>query len=253
MAMGPDHHDAHLHNPGQHRRRGGSNHAQGRRAELAEDKDIVEHQVDTHCGQAGLHRQDGLPGLTQGAGIDRCDHKGQQLKQHDIQIVPRMPHRRLQVQTAFAFMEEQPDEGFAGETQHRAEHRQNHKSDEEFDPDGLPDPLPVSLAVELRRQDPGSGHPAQCAEVEDKDELVHNGDAAHGLRPDLADHDVVQHRDEVRNNILDQDRHQDGKYPPIEIPISDIPLHFLRFLSNLSVSNAVGIAFSACPCRSSPE
>ena len=28
--------------------------------------------------------------------------------------------------------------------------------------------------------------------------------------------------------FLDQDRHQDGKYPPIEIPISDIPLHFLQ-------------------------
>lgn len=87
--------------------------------------------------------------------------------------------------------------------------------------------LPPLKAGESCPTDPLHRCTAQCAEVEDKDELVDNGDAAHRLRPDLTDHDVVQHRDEVRDDILDQDRHQNGKYPSIEIPVPDIPLHFL--------------------------
>ena len=225
VAVGPDHHNAHLHHTGQYRRRGSPYHAQGRRAELAENEDIVKDQVDPHRHQTGFHRQNGLSCLTQRAGIDRRNDKGQQLHQHDIQIVLCMPHCLFQVKAAFALMEEEPDEDIPGKAQHRAEHRQNDKAEQQLHPDRLPDAFPVSLAVKLRRQDPGAGHPAQCAEVEDKDELVHNGDAAHRLRSDLTDHDVVQHGDEVRDNVLDQDRHQNGKYPPIEIPVPYIPLH----------------------------
>ena len=241
VTMGPDHHDAHLHHPGQHGRRSGSHHAQRRCTEFSEDENIVKYQIHAHRDQTCLHRQYSLSGLAQCAGIYGCDDKGQQLQKHDVKIVLRVAHRCFQIQTALPLMKKQPDKGFAGEAQHSTEHRQDRKSDDELYPDRLPDALLVSLAVKLCRQDPGAGHAAQRAEVEDKDELVHNGDAAHRLRSDLPDHDVVQHGDKVCDDILDQDRNQDGKYPPIEVPIPYIPLHSLRFLSCLSASNAAGI------------
>ena len=241
MAVGPDHHDAHLHYPGQHGRRSGSHHAQSRCTEFSEDENIVEYQIHSHRDQACLHRQNGLSGLAQCAGIYGCDDEGQQLQKHNVKIVLCMAHRCFQIQTALPFVKEQPDKGFAGEAQHRAEYRQDREPDDELYPDRLPNALLVSLAVKLCCQDPCTGYTAQRTEIEDKDELVHNGNAAHRLRSDLPDHDVVQHGDKVCYDILDQDRHQDGEYPPIEVPIPYIPLHSLRFLSCLSASNAVGI------------
>ena len=141
-------------------------------------------------------------------------------------------------------MQEQQDKAVAKQTQQAPEHRENPKTNEQLHPDRLADALLVTLAIELRRQDPCAGQSAQGAEVKDENQLIDNGHAAHRLCPHLSDHDVVEQRDKVRYHILNQDRHQDGEYPLIKIPIPDIPPHvhpqLLRYLSKHTISKTQG-------------
>ena len=86
----------------------------------------------------------------------------------------------------------------------------------------MPDPLRVSPAVELGRKNPGAGAGAKNAQVEHKNQLVHNGNAAHGQCAHLADHNVIQQRNEIGNAILNDNWHGDLEHAPIKRPVADV-------------------------------
>ena len=80
----------------------------------------------------------------------------------------------------------------------------------------------VFLTVVLRRKDPCPGDSAENTEIIDKQYLVDDGNAGHGLGPDLADHDVVQHIHKVCDTVLDHDGDGNGEYHLVEIRITKV-------------------------------
>ena len=67
----------------------------------------------------------------------------------------------------------------------------------------------VAAAEKLRAEDARTGHRAEDAQVEHKDELIGNSDAGHLSGTHGSDHDVVQHVYKVREAVLDHNgKHQ---------------------------------------------
>ena len=128
-------------------------------------------------------------------------------------------------------MQKQRDQRLALNRERRAEGGEREKRDVELGTDGAADALAVALAAKLRREDAGPGQPAEDAEVENEEELVHDGDAGHALRTDLADHDVVEQVDEVGDDVLQYDRPRHGEHQPQKVPVKNALFHPMQLLS----------------------
>ena len=227
----PNDHNRHLNEARKNRCKRSADYAQLRCTEFAEDQDVVEHQVHKHRNQARLHRENSLACFPQRAGVHHGQHKRQQLQQHHIQILMRIAAGCFQIQSAFALMQKQPDKPVAEEHHCRAEYNEDPEADQQFYAHGVPDADVVALAVILRRQDACARQTAKRAQIVDKNQLVDNGNAAHGLGSNLADHDVVQQGNKLCNDILDQNWHQDNRHPAVKVPTPDVSAHDFRFLS----------------------
>ena len=74
----------------------------------------------------------------------------------------------------------------------------------------------------MRTENPDAGETAENHQIEDKLQLIHDGNARHLVRADLADHDVVKHTDKIRDAVLNHDRNRDLQCVTIKIPCSEI-------------------------------
>ena len=130
----------------------------------------------------------------------------------------------LHVQGFAALMDKRADEGVPAEEEHSPEAQHRRKADIELGAEGIRHAPVVPAAVELGGEDARARKPAEDAEVEDEEELVDDGDAGHGLRPHLSDHDVVQEVYKIRDEVLDQNGDHDREEPPVKGPVAEILL-----------------------------
>ena len=87
MQMGPACHNGKLHEPGDHCCHCSTLYTHLGSAEVAEDQDVIQNQIDQHCGDAAHHGNYGLAGFPEGAGIGIAEGKGQEAPDHYVQIV----------------------------------------------------------------------------------------------------------------------------------------------------------------------
>ena len=206
MAVSPADNDEALHKPGDHRGYSRAHHAQGRRAQLAEDEDIVERQIHEDRDDARLHGEQRLSGLSQGAAVDLHNGKGQGLDNHHQQVFPAISQRGLQIQILPSLMEKKGDQLLAEKQKYGYKNDHCTQSDIELGPEGVSHALLVVFPIVLGGKDPRPGKAAEDAEIKDEDELVDDGHAGHWLRTHLAHHHIVQQAHKICDHILYQHR-----------------------------------------------
>lgn len=86
----------------------------------------------------------------------------------------------------------------------------------------MPDAFGIFPAMELGCKNSGTGAGTENAQVEYKNQLVHNGNAAHGQGPHLAHHNIVQQGYKICNAVLDDDRHGNLEHALVKGPIANI-------------------------------
>ena len=217
----PADHDRALDKTRNHRGDRRADHAHRREAQLAEDEDVVEHQIDEDRRDARLHGQQRLARFAQRARVDLTDGKGQHLQQHHAQIALRVRERRLQIQRLLPLVQKQTDQRFAPAEEDQRKERKSADGDEQLRAEGVAHAFVVALAVELRREDPRAGEPAEDAEVEHEQQLVDDRHTGHRLGADLADHDIVEQTDEIGYQVLNKDRHKHGKELAVKRAVAD--------------------------------
>jgi hypothetical protein len=168
VAVGPQHHDQKLHIAGNHRGHSRAGYAHFGRAKMAEDQNVVAHQVHHRCDDACHHRYGGMAALSQRACVGVGDGEGDQTQNHNVQVLPAVKQgvgRQLgvtlasQVQTYQRIAaKEENGSGCAGEQD----------AAEQLKAEGVADALLVAGAVELGGKDTGAGGAAEHAEVKDE-------------------------------------------------------------------------------------
>ena len=88
----------------------------------------------------------------------------------------------------------------------------------------MADALVILGAVELGGEDTRAGACAEDAQVEDEQQAVDDGNAAHGNGADLADHDVVQQGHKVGDAVLDDNGDGHPKDPAVKRLVSDVTM-----------------------------
>ena len=222
MGVRPEHDDGALDIAGNHRGDSRALHAERGRAELAEDEDIIERKVHQYRRDARLHGQHGLPRLAQGAGIGHLQGEGRELIKHDGEVVLRVAKGGLHVKLFRPLVDELPDQRVAAEGEHRPEAQHRREGDIELGAEGVGHAPRIPAAVKLGREDARARKAAENAEVENKEKLVYDGDAGHGLRPYLSDHDVIQQAHKICDEVLDQNGDQNDGEPPVKGPVADV-------------------------------
>ena len=168
----PPRHDGKLHVPGNDRGDGRALHAHFRRAEFAEDQDVIQHQIHEHRRNAAQHGDESLPGLPEGAGIGVGQGEGQKAPEHDGQIFKAVIQRPGgSGGVALAGEVKSNQTGTAQQENGRA-HQRDDDTDQELKPEGVADALVILGAVELGGEDTRAGACAEDAQVEYEQQAV---------------------------------------------------------------------------------
>ena len=221
MAVSPADDDEALHKPGNNCGDSRAHHTKGRCAQLAENENIVQHQIHKDGHDARFHGEQGLPRLSQGAAVDLHDGKGQRLNNHDQQVFPAVIQRSLQVQVLLPLMEEKGDQLLAEKQKYGYKNDHCTQSDIELGPEGVSHTLLIVFPVILGGEDPRPGKAAENAEIKNKDQLVDDGHTGHGLRAHLAHHHIVQQTDKICDHILYQHRRHHREKLAVKSPVAD--------------------------------
>ena len=236
IQVGPQNHDGQFHIPGDDGGNGGTVDAQFGRAKVAEDQHIVQCHIQEHSDAAGHRGHDAVIGLAEGARIGVGQGERRQTQQHDLHVVHAVCQggsRGLGIGLA---PQVQQDQGFAaGEENGDATHRQG-QTDQDLVAEGMADALLIPAAVELGGENTRTGSGAEDAHIEDEEQVVDDGDAAHGNGTNLAHHDVIQQRDKIADAVLDQNRNGHRQHMPVKIPVADKTFKH-RKPRNVRVSN----------------
>ena len=111
MLMRPACYNCKLYETGENCRDCRADTAKLRRAEFAENQDIVKHQIDKHRDDAGNHRNDRFSGFTQRARIGQS--KGQNSDDDHFKVSLPIRARRLKISDTFALMDKLLDQRFS--------------------------------------------------------------------------------------------------------------------------------------------
>ena len=219
--MGPADDNEALHKPGNDRGDGRAHHTQGRRAQLTEDENVVQHQIHTDGHNARLHGEQGLPRLSQGAAVDLHKGKWHRLDHHHQQVFLAVIQRGFQIQVLLSFMEEKGNEFLPKKQKDGQKNDHRAKSDIELCPEGVSHALLIVFPIVLGGKDPRPGKAAENTEIKNENQLVDDGHAGHGLRANLAHHHIVQQTDKVCDHILYQHRRHHREQLAVKGPVAD--------------------------------
>ena len=221
VAVGICDQDQKLHHSGHIGGYGGPGSAQGRKAGLSEDQDIVAEKIYDDCGYARRHGEEGVSAFGEGGAVGLAQSKGDQAPEDQDQIALRFRQGPCHKGRTFGFVEEEHDEGLPVKIQKGDAGKAQQEADAQLEAEGMHDALIVMLAVVLGREDAGPGHASEDDQVEYEDQLAHDGDAGHGGGGDPAHHDIVQHVDEAGDALLDHDGKGYGQKSYIKFPGAD--------------------------------
>ena len=91
----------------------------------------------------------------------------------------------------------------------------------------------IAAAEKLCAENARAGDGTKNGKVEDKNQLIDDGDTGHLLRADPADHDIIQQTDKIGDAVLNHDGDGNGKDHFIEGGAAEVPPSELRFHRNL--------------------
>ena len=194
--------------------------AQFRKAQIAEDQQRVEAQVDQHGNDTRRHGRYGLAVFPQSAGIALRQRKGHQADEHDVQVFLGVAQTGGDLLGSALALEIEHDELLIQQQKHRDARRSQGRAEQELVAECVAHAPVVAAAEKLGAEDARSGDSAEDAQVENEQQCVGDGDAGHLLRADPSDHNIVQHTHKLRDAVLyhNGDRHRQGKLIKRQIP-----------------------------------
>ena len=116
----------------------------------------------------------------------------------------------------------QADQRLAAKGENHAAQEGQKQADNYLEAEGVAHAVGVLGAVKLGGEDTRAGDCTEDAQVEHQNQTVGDGDTAHGHGAHLADHDVVQHGDEIGNAVLDNNGHGDPQNMAVKRPVADV-------------------------------
>ena len=221
MQMGPSGYHRQLRKPRHHCGNGSTIGTQGRGAESAEDQHIVEAQVYCHCGNTGDHGNHRLACLPEGAGIGVGQSKGDHTNEHDLQVFHGAAPGGFDGGDIALALEVQVNQPAAAEGKHCKTHSCQCRNNQKLEPEGMADTLMILIAVKLGSEDARAGHRAENAHIEDEENAIDDGNAAHGGSAHLANHHVVKKGHEIGNGILNHNRQCHRQNPADKGSVAD--------------------------------
>ena len=220
IPVGPGGYQKELRVPGNHRGESRPPDPHGGSAEMAEDEHVIEPQVHKHGGDTGDHGDKGLLALFQSSGIGVGQTKRQQPPEHDGQIVFAVGQDLSGILGGALAGEVEADKAVLPQEENQSRGQRNQGADEELEPEGVADTLIIPAAVELGSEDTRPGGGTENTEIEHKNDLIDDGNTAHGQGTHLAHHNVIQQGYKIGNAVLDDDGNGDLKYPPVKGPVT---------------------------------
>ena len=221
VAVGPEHDQGQLHKTGNDGGYGSAGASQLRKAQIAEDQQRVEAQIDQHGYNTRRHGRYGLAVFPQSAGIALRQRKGNQADEHDVQVFLGVAQTGGDLLGSALALEIEHDELLIQKQKHGNAHSGQGRAEQEFVAECVAHAPVVAAAEKLGAEDARSGDSAEDAQVENEQQRVGNGDAGHLLRADPSDHNIVQHTHKLRDAVLDHDGDGDGQSHFIKCPVSD--------------------------------
>ena len=150
--------------------------------------------------------------LAQSARIGVAQGEGQQSQHHDLQIFHAIGHGGGGVLRGALACEIQTDQPLPENQEDRRSQCADEQPHHKLGPEGIPDALVVLPSLELGGENARAGGRTEDAEVEHEQQLIDDGNAAHGDRAHLPHHHIVQHLDKIGDAILDHhgQRHREN-------------------------------------------
>ena len=118
-------------------------------------------------------------------------------------------------------MKEKTDERIPQREENRQRRRKKPGGKNKLIPQGMADTLRISLTVELGRKDTDAAKGAEDRQIKDKNELVDDGNAAHGHGAHLTDHYVIKQTYEICYRVLYKYRDHYHKQMLVERAIAE--------------------------------
>ena len=209
VAGGIEGHDDHLHHPGDQGGDGGAGDAHGRRAELAEDQDVVQAGVGQHGDAEDHHAHGGILRAALHADVDGADGVEDVAQPHDPQV--RGPQ-----------LDEQAVVGHKGhDLEGEAEQHHGHgdRDDEagvKADAHAAVDALGVPFAPVLAGQDGEAAEQAQNDDLQHVDGGVGGGDGGELVLAQHTHHEGVHEPQGGGDQVLQDQRQGQREKPLVE-------------------------------------
>ena len=124
---------------------------------------------------------------------------------------------KLDVAGRVAFVEEHIDERLVENRENGNADYRYCGNDDQLCAEGVSDVFNVALAVELRGEYSCAGNSAEYEKDEYEGKLVYDGNAAHLLCAEGADHNIVKHINEVGYAVLDDHWYNDGENAAVKL------------------------------------
>ena len=195
--------------------------AQPREAQITENEEQIQHEVDRHRRDGRDHRERRLPRLAHRAAQHLRKAERIEPHQHDQKVRPRVVHRlrsigRRRVRRDIPADHPRPA---CEEKDHRNAH--DHRHNDDLDPHRDAHAFFILLSEKLRAVDARAGQRPEDTQIEHEKHLVHDRHRRHRQRADAPDHDVIQKADDVGQRILQHHGQNDRRGAAVEIPVSD--------------------------------
>ena len=191
-------------------------------AEFTENQDVVEAKVHEYRRQTGYHRNARLAAFAERARVNLFDAERNQTDQHDRQIFTAVAQNGIhRLQRTALFVQVKLHQRVAEAEQHGNPEKHDEARDVNLVAERVAYALVVSFAIELRPVDARARQGSEDAQIDDEQQLVHDGNAGHRLGADPSDHQIIEQADEVGDAVLDHDRHRDRQRFFVKFSVSD--------------------------------
>ena len=188
---------------------------------MREDEQKIEQAVRAHRKEAHDHGREGIPGLSHGIRKHLREREGQQPEEHHEQILLRVVHGQREVALIFPVVQEEVDQRLLKQHKDRRADREDQHRQDRLEPQGIAYAVLILLAVILRGEYADAAESPEDREGENKQDLIHDGNAGHLLGAEAPHHDVIEHADQIRDEVLQHDGQGDGERGFIKRLVAD--------------------------------
>ena len=169
----------------------GAGDAVGRKAEAAEDQHVVQHEVCENGDDRRFHRQHRRACFAERAGVNLCERERNQTERHDFQVIQPISRRRGDVADILLAAQVEVNQLFAEKKEDCEAGGADNGGGDQLETKRIAHALVIAGTVKLCGENARARQTAENTEIENKQQLVGDGDAGHLIGSDLSDHHVV--------------------------------------------------------------